>query len=139
MRGAYRGGVRALALPLAAAVALAVAACGGDAAEGTSLTIVYWEDADRADGSVTWSLSCDPPAGTHPDPVAACAAVAAAGPSAFEPVPDDRACTEIFGGPQRAEVSGTVEGEEVDATFTRANGCEIERWDALVGLLPAPS
>ena len=126
-----------LSLPLAACLLLA-AACGGDGPRGaTSLTIVYWEDGSRPDERVTWSLSCDPPAGTHPDPAGACAAVASADRSVFEPVPDDRACTEIFGGPQRAEVTGTVDGREVDALFTRANGCEIERWDALAGLLPA--
>jgi hypothetical protein len=54
----------------------------------------------------------------------------------FEPVPEDTACTEIFGGPQRAEITGTLGGKRVDATFTRANGCEIERWDALGAVLP---
>jgi hypothetical protein len=31
---------------------------------------------------------------------------------------------------------GTVDGEPVDARLSRVNGCEIERWQALVALLP---
>jgi hypothetical protein len=37
----------------------------------------------------------------------------------------------IFGGPEEAKVYGTYDGEEVDATFNRTNGCEIARWDSL--------
>jgi hypothetical protein len=47
------------------------------------------------------------------------------------------ACIEIFGGPQRAEVSGTLNGGTIEATFNRRNGCEIERWDAVGALLPS--
>jgi hypothetical protein len=130
--------VRAAALALPVTLLLLAGACGGGSDGGpTSLTVVFWEDGQRPEDSVTWELSCDPAAGSHPDPEAACATVASADADVFDPVPGDTACTEIFGGPQRADVSGTVAGETVEATFTRANGCEIERWDALVGLLPA--
>jgi hypothetical protein len=57
--------------------------------------------------------------------------VTAAGPDIFEPVPADRACTELYGGPQTATVRGTWGGETVDATFERTDGCEIDRWDRL--------
>ncbi len=40
----------------------------------------------------------------------------------------------IYGGPEEAHVYGTFQGEEVDATFNRGNGCEIERWDSLAPL-----
>ena len=53
----------------------------------------------------------------------------------FAPVPSDQACTEIYGGPQTARVTGTFRGEPVDAEFDRTNGCEISRWDAYVDLL----
>ena len=52
------------------------------------------------------------------------------------------ACTEIFGGPATATVEGTLRGEPVDAEFSRANGCEIARWDraqALLGRVPGPT
>ncbi len=44
----------------------------------------------------------------------------------------------IFGGPGKATVTGTLDGAAVDATFTRANGCEISRWERMVelGLIP---
>jgi len=54
---------------------------------------------------------------------------------AFAPTPDDVACTEIYGGPATAHVTGTLDGEAIDATFSRENGCEIARWDRLERLL----
>ena len=44
-------------------------------------------------------------------------------------------CTEIYGGPQTATVTGTFRGEPVSAEFSRTNGCEIARWDGHVALL----
>lgn len=77
-------------------------------------------------------LRCDPVGGDHPNAEAACAAlVEAGGEVAFEPTPGDQVCTEIFGGPQTATITGTYRGADVDATFSRENGCEIDRWDAL--------
>ena len=52
--------------------------------------------------------------------------------------PQDRMCTEIYGGPQIAVVTGTLDGEEVDRTFTRSDGCQIADWDTLQPLLGAP-
>jgi hypothetical protein len=37
----------------------------------------------------------------------------------------DRMCTQIYGGPQTARVTGTIDGVKVDRRFTRTNGCEI--------------
>lgn len=92
---------------------------------------------DDGAGTVTAStLTCQPAGGDHPDTAGACAGIAAAGGAgAFAPADPALACTEIYGGPQTATVTGTVDGTAVDASFSRANGCEIARWDALVGLL----
>jgi hypothetical protein len=49
----------------------------------------------------------------------------------FAPVPGGVACTQIYGGPQVARVTGTFRGRPVRATFNRRDGCEIARWDAL--------
>lgn len=50
----------------------------------------------------------------------------------------DRMCTEQYGGPQTASVTGTLTDEPVDTTITRANGCGIADWDrALITLLPS--
>ena len=67
---------------------------------------------------------------------AACRAAERLKPGDFGPVPDNVACTDIFGGPQTARVSGTLRGERVAASFSRTDGCEINRWDQLEGLLP---
>jgi hypothetical protein len=44
---------------------------------------------------------------------------------------EERACTLQYGGPEKAHVTGTVEGKEVDVTIDRADGCGIADYDAL--------
>jgi len=138
---------RTLRVLLALAVLpILVAACGsGDdetvtpkAAESggtvtTNLTIVSDDGAGKTE---TWTLTCDPAGGTHPDPEAACAALSAKGTTAMPAVAKDQMCTQQYGGPQKATVTGTWKGETVNASFSRTNGCEISRWTALKGLLP---
>jgi len=81
-------------------------------------------------------LTCNPAGGTHPDPPAACQALEANGAAALPPVPNDKACTQIYGGPQTAKISGTWKGQSVMSTFARNDGCQINRWKLMVGLLP---
>jgi hypothetical protein len=100
---------------------------------GAELTIVIDDGAGR---KRTWTLTCDPPGGTHPDPDAACAALAAKGEAALPPKRKDVACTEVYGGPERATITGTWQGRQVRSSFSRTDGCEIRRWDLLRGLLP---
>lgn len=106
------------------------------AAPGTplaaDLTVVV--DATGKGATTTSTLTCEPVGGDHPDAAAACAAIAAGGLAAFDPTPMGVACTEQWGGPQTATVTGTVGGETVNARFSRTNGCEISRWDALEAL-----
>lgn len=90
---------------------------------------------------VTYTLTCEPPGGDHPDPAAACASLeeAAAAPlNPLSPVRTDMACTEIYGGDQTAVIEGVVQGTPVRAELSRVNGCEIARWDALVPVLVVP-
>ena len=134
--------VRALAAVVVAALALGAGACGDsdddsapDAqAEGeTSLAVTL--DPDGPEGKeeeLTEEVSCE--AGSDD---AACEAIAGLDPAALEPVSPNTACTEIYGGPDVAFLEGTIDGEEVNAALTRANGCEIERFDAAVPLLQA--
>ncbi len=82
----------------------------------------------------TFTLTCDPPGGDHPDPAAACRLLDELD-HPFAPLAPDRACTEIYGGPQTATVTGTFRGSPVHAEFRRTDGCEIARWDAYVDLL----
>lgn len=134
-------------LGVSALAALTLAACGssagggpvtslspsgsapaGGGSGGTSLTITFQDSATAA--PQTWTLTCDPPDGTHPDAAGACAALAAA-QDPFKPLDKSMACTEIYGGPQTATVTGTYQGSPVNASFARTNGCEIARWDAI--------
>ncbi|MFP5362654.1 MAG: hypothetical protein ACLGI5_07980 [Thermoleophilia bacterium] len=46
-----------------------------------------------------------------------------------------RACTQIYGGPETALVTGTIAGEKVERRFSRRNGCEIGDFRRASGLL----
>ncbi len=43
--------------------------------------------------------------------------------------PTDVMCTEIYGGPEVATFTGTLDGEQVNTSIDRANGCGINDWD----------
>ena len=49
----------------------------------------------------------------------------------FAPVPSNVACSQIYGGPQIALVTGTFRSHRVRARFNRKNGCEVARWNAV--------
>lgn len=87
-----------------------------------------------------YELECGKPAsGTHPSAQAACdrlEELAREGKDPFAPVPEDQMCTQQFGGPATARVTGTWQGRRVDATFSRGNGCEISRWQTMEPVLP---
>jgi hypothetical protein len=44
-------------------------------------------------------------------------------------------CTQIYGGPETARITGRVGGRRVDAAFHRTNGCGIARWELAAPLL----
>lgn len=50
----------------------------------------------------------------------------------------DRACTEIYGGGEIAEISGTLADAQVAVTIDRANGCGISDWDLLQPVMVEP-
>jgi hypothetical protein len=75
-------------------------------------------------------------ASTVPDPEAALAAVERFGEDIFFPKPGPpRLCTQQYGGPQVAVVTGSFHGRTVTARFQRTDGCEIVRWKAMAALL----
>jgi predicted secreted protein len=49
-----------------------------------------------------------------------------------------QACTEQYGGPDVAHITGSIDGTPVDTTVDRANGCGIADWDLLQPILPLP-
>jgi LysM repeat protein len=49
-----------------------------------------------------------------------------------------RNCSQVYGGPQHARITGTVEGKRVDLTVTRTDGCGTADWQTLEPLLGDP-
>lgn len=110
---------------------------GGGSAPANDLTVQY----DPGDGSPvqTWQLTCAGTAeGDHPQAEEACATLMAL-EDPFAPLPEDQICTEQYGGPQTAHITGQWAGEPVDLRLSRTNGCEISQWESLVPLVPAAS
>jgi hypothetical protein len=75
---------------------------------------------------------------SHPDAAAACAALKDNAALLNPATPGTaQACTEQYGGPQKATVTGVVDGVPVDTEFARTNGCEISAWDGAKDVLGA--
>jgi hypothetical protein len=117
---------------------ITLAACGsdeptpatpGDATLAT-LTITIDHDGPKGTPAKQLKLNCHAPIDSR-----ACGAAAGVSAADLAPTPADRACTEIFGGPQTASIKGTIRGNPVDATFSRRDGCEIARWERVQDLL----
>ena len=74
----------------------------------------------------------------HPKADAACAALKK-NAALLSPAPKNtnRVCTEQYGGPQTATVTGIVDDTPVDTAFARTNGCEIGAWSAAEDVLGA--
>jgi subtilisin inhibitor-like len=152
-RGPLKGGRSSTSPQLAVAVVLgALAACGTSAEEAApapsssaasstgpgagELVVVL----DRGEGGPPerWTLSCaEPPTGDLPDPAAACAHLQGL-PDPFAALPGDQVCSQQYGGPQTAHVTGRWAGDDVDLALARTNGCQIAQWDSLGPLLPGP-
>lgn len=133
---------------------LGLAACGdppaeqpsdGDTGEqpATALDVTI----DNGETQTSFRVVCDDAprfegdAGAR-DAKAACDAVAAAKDRLLalsDPDREPEFCTEIYGGPDKAAITGTVDGEPVDAEVARNNGCGISDWDSLEPLLGKPT
>lgn len=134
--------MRIAALTLAA---LAVSGCGGSdssssssSSSGSGTATADLQISLSVKGSEqpskSWTLHC-PAGGTLPDAAEACKKLAAID-DPFAPVPKGTACTQIYGGPEIADVSGTFNGKPVNTQFSRGDGCEIERWKKVGFLFP---
>jgi hypothetical protein len=95
-------------------------------------------EVDAGDGSPVerWTLVCgDAAGGDHPDVRAACDNLRRL-TDPFAPIPADAVCTEQYGGPQTARVTGRWAGQPVDLALSRSDGCRMAQWDSLVPLVP---
>jgi Tol biopolymer transport system component len=102
----------------------------------TSLRIrVTADSTKRPPTERVYTLACRPARGTLPHRSAACARLSAI-QNPFAPVPRNVACSQIYGGPQRAIVTGTFDGKLVHASFVRTDGCQVARWNRVKFLFP---
>ena len=103
------------------------------------MTITFWADEQIPSKFERWTLRCNPVGGTLPTRNRACAKLLPMTAGAFARVPDDAICTQIYGGPQKAVVKGTIGSSRIWSSFRRRNGCEIARWARFSPwLLPPP-
>lgn len=107
--------------------------------EATTLLTVEIRQSETAE-PVEYVLECSGgasgPNTTLPNADEACATVQSLGADFFNALPNPNvACTQQYGGPQTASISGTVNGTQVRARFTLTDGCEISRWNAVRGIL----
>lgn len=111
-----------------------LAAGGGISRADNDLVV----ELDRGDGSPPerWTLTCvGVVEGDHPQAEQACEHLQAMD-DPFAPIPDDAVCTQIYGGPETARVTGLWRGQPVDLALSRSDGCRIDQWDRLGPLLP---
>lgn len=116
---------------------------GGDGAIGTIEIEITRPDTDP----VTYTIGClgdafpVTPAVDGIDGAAACTQLGQ--PEVLkrltEGPPADRACTEIYGGPDVATITGELDSQAIDTTVDRANGCGIADWDDLLSDVLPPS
>ena len=83
----------------------------------------------------SWTLNCQPNSGSHPNRNAACLQLLKLGIKALSPTPAGYACSQIYGGPEKATLSGTWSGKKFRSTFSRTDGCQIARWEKLSQVL----
>ena len=101
----------------------------------SSLLVTVRESASSA--ALSWSLTCYPDGGTHPDPVQACDTLSGTR-DPFAPVPPGVMCSMIYYGPQTATISGYWQGQPVSAQFSRVDGCQELRWEKIAPVLVIP-
>jgi Subtilisin inhibitor-like len=132
---------------IAAFGALIVAGCGSAAAPGAGGSTGHHAGTTAAsktnlhitvtDGTIGpakhWTLRCDPPGGTHPNPAAACRILLSVknpfGPSSSVKM----MCPMILASARRAVITGTYNGHRVHEEIVDG-GCDLLRWGKLKGI-----
>lgn len=133
---------RGAAVFVALAVPCTAAACGQDDDAGrapagdalTRLTVTVHPRGPDEPRRRQTTVDCSGPARDQPT----CRRLEALPPDAFAPVPPDRVCTQIYGGPATATVRGELRGQPLSARFSLQNGCQIDRWKRFAWLLGDP-
>ncbi|MBT2566841.1 serine protease inhibitor [Arthrobacter sp. ISL-85] len=103
-----------------------------------AITVVPSQGAPEVDYTLVCTSGTPAAESSHPNAAAACSALKA-NPGILAPAAPgtSQPCTQQYGGPQKAAVTGMVDGVAVDSSFARTNGCEISAWDAAKDVLGA--
>jgi len=104
----------------------------------TSLHITAWPNGQGHTPKRSYTLTCAPVGGTLPQRLGACRKLNTL-KAPFAPTGKDLVCTQIYGGPEEALVTGRFRGKLVRASFSRKDGCEIGRWARVAFLFPGIS
>ncbi|ALE06983.1 hypothetical protein AL755_18485 [Arthrobacter sp. ERGS1:01] len=124
--------------PVTAATTNSVAP--GSGSGNADLTVSLKQAADAT--PVVYALICadgaPAPGSDLPTAAQACAALRKSPQLLAQTTPPaGQLCTEQYGGPQQAVVSGTVDGTAVRASYSLRNGCEISAWNAVKDIVGA--
>ena len=128
---------------------LALAACAEPAGSGADASPSSTASTDAADNDLLieldrgngtaperYTLLCgEAPDGDHPDAAAACAHLEGL-EEPFAPLSTDLMCTEQYGGPETARITGRWHGEPVELELSRTDGCTISQWEDMGPVLP---
>jgi hypothetical protein len=129
---------------LIATVAILVGCAAGSstastaAVPSTQLKITYWPAGKGEGSSKAWTLRCEPAGGTLVRAAAACrklAALAALG-NPFAPIRGDLMCTQQYGEPDQAQITGAYRGRRIFVGLGLTDGCQIARFRKLGFLIP---
>ena len=121
---------------LAAVVGCGVGAAARNAeATPADLKITVWPEGRGEGSSKTYTLECAPARGSLPKAASACTQLLKL-TRPFRPVPQGSICTEQYGGPQQALVTGEFKGRSVWVIFSATDGCQIARSKRVSFLLP---
>jgi hypothetical protein len=136
--------MRTMLALLVAVLAVGGVACGEDSSAGDSKTVNLTVKVSDGNGKTTQgTLACDggsakgggfleDGAEEHCRDALAMEKLLTSEPAS------DRVCTQLYGGPQTARITGTFGAQDVARSLKRTNGCEIEDWKQANALL-APS
>ena len=142
------GNMKRLLLTLTALSAVVLVACGDDEPIGGPFPVadleVVVEHPDRE--TISYRITCLGDTATITgdvdlDDQAACEALAQPDVQQrlIEGPPADQICTEQYGGPDTATITGTIDETPVDAVIDRTNGCGISDWDHLLADVLPPA
>ncbi len=140
------------------AALMAIAACGDDEGEANEPTVapggsgvdaeleIRYEHA-AAGVDQTYTITCTESSSAlsgddvEVDADAACDALGQ--PAVVERLtqgpPQDQVCTELYGGDDTAEITGSLGDRAVDTVADRTNGCAITTWDELLAPILPPA